>query len=122
MSRKPWFAGAGEPANWSLPDICTLFRRDDLVVLIGNIEINLSLGDFLQRDASRLGLTNVDIGPRICSTLKLLTSLGGEDDHAVFRIYDGRIIYLDGFVSGFFGCDFGLYGHIFAILPVTDAL
>lgn len=92
-------------------NIAGLFRRDNIVVLIGKVEIYPSLGDLFQSNTRRFRLPNIDVGPRIRAALELLAALRGKDDHSVFGIDHRRIYNLRSGFSDIVGVGQDLFSH-----------
>jgi hypothetical protein len=77
--------------------------------LIGKGEVDLSVLEFAHCDAGWLGLANVRIDAGNCTALELFASLGGEDDHSIFRVDLRRIDDL------FLGCFVNLLFDLFLV-------
>ncbi len=84
-----------------------LFFIDKNNQLLVKLEIDLPFLKLFHSDACWFGLANIHIDTRNRSALKLLATLGGKNDHAVFRIDHRRIDHFffgfNGFVNDFFG-------------------
>ncbi len=90
--------------------------------LIGKGEVDLAVLEFAHCDTRWFGLTDISVDTGNCTALELLASLGGKDDHSIFRIDHRRIddLFLGRFVNLFF--DLFLVGHMFLpSLPRIDA-